>query len=116
MLMKIALPLTISLGMMTVMICLSLGMVTALPPDATIPVPFDLGLAPNHLAPAGLALSLMPAAVLVATAAFALHARSSQQMPAQPERYVVVWLAVILLLAIGHGLIIRGALISLQAS
>ena len=31
-------------------------------------------------------------------------------------RYVVVWLAVILLLAIGHGLIIRGALISLQAS
>jgi hypothetical protein len=92
--MRIALPLIVSLGMLVTMISLSLGLGSMLPAQA-------------------FALSVMPLAALLATAIFAAGPRVVQRINAFPERYVLVWLAVIMLLAVGHGLIIRNALMAL---
>jgi hypothetical protein len=114
--MKTALPLTVSLGMLTTMICLSIGMATALPPGAGIPVPFGFGTGAEGNAAPGLALSLMPLVVIVVTGLFFVLARTSLRTMEKPERFVFLWLAVILVLAIGHGLIIRGALLALHSA
>ncbi|RWX79036.1 hypothetical protein EPK99_10725 [Neorhizobium lilium] len=113
--MKIALPLIVSLGMLTTMICLSIGMATALPPGHGIALPFGLGGA-DGTASAGLALSLMPVTLLVATALFALVPRMAPRVALKPERYIMLWLAIILVSALGHGLIIRGALMALRGA
>ena len=55
----------------------------------------------------------MPLAILVATAAFAVICKKSGSTARHQERYIILWLAVILLLAMGHGLIIRSALMAL---
>ncbi len=109
--MKIALPLIVSLGMLTTMICLSIGLATALPPGRSVPVPFGFGT--DGTAPAGLALSVMPAALLLVTAAFAFLPRVSRNLGHKPERFIILWLVAVLVLAFGHGLIIRGALVAL---
>jgi len=114
--MKTALPLIVSLGMLTTMICLSIGMATALPPGAGIPLPFGLGGGPDGNVAPGLALSLMPVVVALITALFFLLARTTLRAMQKPERFVFLWLAVILVLAIGHGLIIRGGLVALHAA
>jgi hypothetical protein len=110
--MKIALPLIVSLGMLTTMICLSLGMAAALPPGSTIPLPFGLG--SGGTASPALALSVMPAVVLLATALFALGPKLDRRIGGRPEVYILLWLGIILLLALGHGLVIRGALVALR--
>lgn len=109
--MKIGLPLVVSLGMLTTMICLSLGMATALPPGSSIPLPFGLG--GNGSTSPGLALSVMPVIVALATALFALVPRLERRVEHRPELYIMLWLAVILIFAVGHGVIIRGALMAL---
>jgi hypothetical protein len=92
--MRIALPLVVSLGMLVTMISLSLGLGSMMPAKA-------------------FALSIMPLVTIVATAVFALGPRLATRINAYAERYVMLWLAVILVLALGHGLIIRNALMSL---
>jgi hypothetical protein len=109
--MKIALPLIVSVGMLTTMICLSIGLATALPPGRSIPLPFGVGA--DSAAPAGLALSVMPIALLLVTAFFALVPRVSKSFGEKPERFIILWLVAVLVLAAGHGLIIRGALVAL---
>jgi hypothetical protein len=108
--MKIALPLIVSLGMFTTMTALSLGLWSTLPAGTSLPVLFGLA---DRAVPAAFALSVMPAAVLIAAAMFSLGAKSGKRINAYPERYIILWLAFTLILAVGHGLIIRGALTSL---
>jgi hypothetical protein len=111
--MRIALPLIVSLGMFTTMTSLSLGIGSMLPADMGIPLPLGLGGEP---ASKPVLLAIMPLAILIATAVFALACKNIGKTARHPERYIILWLAVILLLAVGHGLIIRSALIALGGS
>lgn len=113
--MRMPVPFFISLGMLITMTFLSLGLWSAMPPEAMLPIHFDLSGNPNNFARPGIALFLLPGAMLFATAVFVVSPTISPKALERPGLYTAIWLSVILVLAVGHGLIIRHALFALQA-
>ncbi len=114
--MPIALPLFVSLGLLITMSSLSIGLGVALPPGTELPIHFTLWGEPTTFASAGVALSLLPGAAALATLIFALGPKLDRRVATRQGLYLVLWLATVFILAIGHGFIIRGALFALKAS
>ena len=114
--MPIALPLFVSLGLLITMSSLSIGLAVALPAETLLPINFTLWGEPNTFAPAALALSVLPAIGALVTLLFALVAQFNRNIAAIQGRYLGLWLATVFILALAHGVIIRGALFALKAS
>ncbi|MGE7367697.1 hypothetical protein ACQKKX_01330 [Neorhizobium sp. NPDC001467] len=114
--MPIALPLFVSLGLLITMSSLSIGLVVALPPGTQLPIHFTLSGEPTSFASAGIALSLLPAAAALATLLFAIGPKIDGRIAAIQGRYLAIWLGTVFVLALAHGVIIRGALFALKAS
>lgn len=114
--MPIALPLFVSLGLLTTMSCLSIGLAVALPPGTQLPIHFDFSATPSAYASAVYALSALPVAGIVALVVFSIGPRVDKRIERSPALYLAIWLGTMLVLALAHGMIIRGALFALKAA
>lgn len=108
--MKIAVPLTASLVLVTAMAAASLLSWWLLGSDADLAIHFGLDGTPNRYASAPIALSVIPVAAAVATLIFAFTPRFDPKASASPRLYRSLWLFVLLVLTAGHALIIGHAL------
>ncbi|MCB5203883.1 hypothetical protein LH464_15530 [Neorhizobium sp. T786] len=110
--MKITLPLTISLVLLTAMIAASLVSWLVAGVNVDLPIHFTLEGTPTRYASAPLALSIIPAAAVFATLVFALTPRLDPKASASPRLHAVLWMFVLAILALGHGLIVHHALMA----
>ncbi|MFB9952508.1 DUF1648 domain-containing protein [Rhizobium puerariae] len=110
--MRFTLPLALSIALLVTMAVASLVAWSVVAPAAELAVHFGLDGTPNRYAPAPFALSVMPAATLVATLIFTVSPRLDRKIEAFPVRYASLWLFVIVMLAAGHGMIVGHALSS----
>lgn len=97
-----------SLGLLAVMTAASLWAWGDVPGGVPVPVHFDAAGSPDGFAPPGVALFLMPAAAVLTIAAF-VWARG-RAGAGSAHAYAVVWLAVVAVLALAHGVILTVAL------
>lgn len=111
--MRIGLPFSISLGLLGIIIMLSLGLWTSLPPGTELPYHFGFGGADGPKASAGVTLSIMPVVAALATLLFSIAPYVDHRLHRFEGRYTAIWLATLLILSIAQGIIIRHALMSL---
>ena len=108
--MKIAMPLTASLLLVSAMTAASLLSWPLVGSDADLAIHFGLDGTPNRYAPAPFALSVIPVTAALATLIFAFTPRFDPKASASPRLYRSLWLFVLLVLAAGHVLIVGHAL------
>ena len=114
--MRLTVPLFISIGMLLTMTFLSIGLLTAIPEGTQLPIHFDLSGNPNRYAAPAVALFLVPGAMLIGTLTFMLAPVVKPNTMNRPVLYAGIWLLFVLIMALGHGLILRHALMVLVQS
>jgi hypothetical protein len=107
--MKTLVPFIISVGLVTTIIFISVGMWSALPPGTLLPLPFSAG---SQHAPA-LVFSIVPVLAVLATLFFALAPKVATGLDEIAGRYTIAWFAVLFILVLLQGLIIRQSLMAL---
>lgn len=113
--MKIALPFSVSLGLLGIMTMMSLGLWQALPAGTQLALHLGLGGEGGSTAPAPVILAILPVLAVAATLVFALLPRLMPGLERIQGRYIATWLLIALVLAVGQGIVIRHALFTLQA-
>ncbi|MDE1157784.1 MAG: hypothetical protein PW791_05820 [Neorhizobium sp.] len=107
--MKTLVPFIISVGLVTTIIFISIGMWSALPAGTLLPLPFVSG----NQHPPGLVFSIVPVLAVLVTLVFALAPKVATGLDQIAGRYTIAWFAVLLLLALVQGLVIRQSLMAL---
>lgn len=107
--MKTLVPFIISVGLVTTIIFISIGMWSALPAGTLLPLPFSAG----NQHPPGLVFSIIPVLAVIATVGFALAPKVATGLDQIAGRYTIAWFAVLLVLVLAQGLIIRQSLMAL---
>lgn len=111
---RMPVPLFVSLGMLITMTFLSVGLWAALPPETMLPTHFDLSGNADSFAHPAVALFLLPAAMLFVICVFVISPMIKPSALNRPGLYAAIWLFIVLTLALGHGLVIRQALFALK--
>ena len=114
--MRLVVPLFVSIGLLLTMIFLSIGLVTAIPEGTLLPIHFDWRGNPTGFATPTVALFLLPGTMLAGVLVLVLAPTVKPSLMNRPVLYAAVWLLFSLIMALGHGLILRHALIALAQS
>jgi uncharacterized membrane protein len=114
--MRLTVPLFVSIGLLLTMAFISIGLSTAIPEGTQLPIHFDWQGNPDGFATPLVALSIIPAAMLVGILAFVVAPLIKPNVMVRPVLYAGLWLLFVLIMALGQGLILRHALMVLAQS
>jgi hypothetical protein len=120
--MKIRVPLICSAVLIVSMVALSLWAVTVLHPGTQVAIHWGPGGVPNNFASISVALSIGPLIALVLSTAFAViwYTAVAQDdripLPAARLFVIVVWIAEVTVVAVGHATIIYSAISDVHGS